>query len=80
MCILIKQTCAVLVHGGWRVRALTLGSFCKNVCGTAPGLAETSSGLEVWRAADGSKNDSLNITRPLPASLSVGVWWCLTLG
>lgn len=45
----------LLVHGGWRVRALTLGSFCKNVCGTAPGLAETSSGLEVWRAADGSK-------------------------
>lgn len=70
----------LLVHGGWRVRALTLGSFCKNVCGTAPGLAETSSGLEVWRAADGSKNYSLNITRSLPASLSVGVWWCLTLG
>lgn len=43
---------SLLVHGGWRARALTLGSFCKNVCGTAPGLVETSSGLEVWREAD----------------------------
>lgn len=39
----------LLIHcmcsGGMCV--FTLGSFCKNVCGMAPGLVDTSSGLDV---------------------------------
>lgn len=34
------------------VHFLTRGSFCKNVCGMAPGLEDTSRGLEVCRAQD----------------------------
>ena len=65
------------------MHALTLGSFCKNVCGTAPGLADTSSGLDVYSAPE---TDSIRLTiNDLFSVCNLCLWVsfvsvCLTLG